>query len=131
MPQGEDGTREQEASAHPVRFLHLFDVARDEGLVADLLDRPQGVPERYMRELMRLVAARPPRSVKRVVDDDAPAIGEAERALAFRNRELIAILAFKTQSGLINDVHAIGEPRLLAAVASQFAAPRRPPATRG
>jgi RNA polymerase sigma-70 factor, ECF subfamily len=52
-------------------------------------------------------------------------------ALAFRDRKLVAILAFKTQSGLINDVHAIGEPRLLAAVASQFATPRRPPATRG
>jgi RNA polymerase sigma-70 factor, ECF subfamily len=50
-------------------------------------------------------------------------------ALAFRDRKLVAILAFKTQSGLIHDVHAIGEPRLLASVAQQFAAPSRPPAT--
>jgi RNA polymerase sigma-70 factor (ECF subfamily) len=48
-------------------------------------------------------------------------------ALAFRDRELVAILSFTTRAGLINDVHAIGEPRLLAFVASQFARSERTP----
>jgi hypothetical protein len=74
-----DGTWEKETAAHPVGFLLLFDVAGHERLLADLLDGPQRVSECEVRKFMRLVAARPPRGVKRVVDDDATAVSETER----------------------------------------------------
>ena len=41
--------------------------------------------------------------------------------LAFRERTLVGLLSFKTRSGLIYDIHAIGDPSKLAYVAAHLA----------
>jgi RNA polymerase sigma-70 factor (ECF subfamily) len=43
-------------------------------------------------------------------------------ALAFRDGQLAGVLVFKVREGLIHDIHAIGDPRKLAFVNTQFAA---------
>lgn len=41
-------------------------------------------------------------------------------ALAFRNRDLVAMLVLETRSGLIVDIHAVVDPRKLALVTSEL-----------
>ena len=40
--------------------------------------------------------------------------------LAFRDRQLFALVQFKTRAGVIYDIHAIADPAKLAVVQLQF-----------